>query len=139
MLSEQSKIIAHIIATTYAVGATTAAKGRINRDPIAWLVAFDSGACIDDDSRAIAPQNVGKREVKTLPALDHPEIKTVEGRGFICKVKDHMCLAESINRALDDHDLCSELTRKAHEHCLKTHSVDTMTESYISIYKQLAT
>jgi glycosyltransferase involved in cell wall biosynthesis len=55
-------------------------------------------------------------------------------RGILCPVKDYRCLAESINRVMDDDGLRKGLVKKAYEYVTEFHSVEMMVSKYMDIY-----
>ena len=61
----------------------------------------------------------------------------VKGRGLLCPVKDYRCLAQAIERLLDDKKLRSELTENAYQYVMKQYYLDIVVEKYISLYKRL--
>lgn len=63
--------------------------------------------------------------------------ETVEGCGLLCRVGDYRCLAQSINRVLEDNGLRSKLIEKAYQKARTKHSLEKVTQDYIRLFRQL--
>lgn len=63
--------------------------------------------------------------------------KLVSGKGLLCPVLDHKCLAANIKELLDSPEQCRKLTRKARDFVLNEHSLERMTRNYIRVYESL--
>ncbi len=63
--------------------------------------------------------------------------KLVSGRGLLCPVHDHECLAAKISELLNSPEKYRDLTRRAHDHVLEEHSLEKMTRDYIRVYETL--
>ncbi|MFN3739683.1 MAG: glycosyltransferase family 4 protein [Thermodesulfovibrionales bacterium] len=63
--------------------------------------------------------------------------ETVEGRGITCPVRDANCLANAIERLMDNEDLRKELTEKAYRDVKYLYSIERMTEDYLKIFESI--
>jgi len=63
--------------------------------------------------------------------------KLVSGRGLVCNVQDHECLAEKINKLLVSPERYKDMVQKAHDYVLSEHSLEKMTSDYIRVYEQM--
>ena len=61
----------------------------------------------------------------------------VEGRGILCKVKDAKCLADAINKLLEDKKLKERLTQRAYEYAKKEHDYLKVSERYLRVFEGL--
>jgi glycosyltransferase involved in cell wall biosynthesis len=60
--------------------------------------------------------------------------ETVEGRGLLCHVKDSKCLANSINRILEDKLLRERLVNKAYNDVKEHYSLEQNINKYVRIF-----
>lgn len=66
-----------------------------------------------------------------------PEL-LADGRGLLCKVGDEHGLAAAMARALDDPQLCKDMTAKAQAYVLGEHDAARMARRYLDLYAGLA-
>ncbi|WP_028573958.1 glycosyltransferase family 4 protein [Desulfonatronovibrio hydrogenovorans] len=59
----------------------------------------------------------------------------VSGRGLSCPPGDHECLAQNINRLLDDPDSARMFVNRAQGYVLAEHSLEKMATDYIRLYQ----
>lgn len=64
--------------------------------------------------------------------------ETVEGRGLLCHVKNSKCLADSINRILEDKLLREKLVNKAYNDVKEHYSLKENIEQYVRIFHSFA-
>jgi len=62
-----------------------------------------------------------------------------DGRGLLCKVGDHVGIAQAIGRVLDDAELRNSMVRKAHAFVLAQHDPRRMAHHYLDAYQVLLT
>lgn len=63
--------------------------------------------------------------------------ESVGDRGLLCPVKDYRCLAESINKILDDEKSKQKLVKKGFEKAKAYHSIEKVTKQYIEVFKNI--
>ena len=63
--------------------------------------------------------------------------KLVSGRGLLCPVNDHVCLARNISRLLSSPEQFRQMVQKAHDYVLDRHSLERMTRDYIRVYERM--
>lgn len=61
----------------------------------------------------------------------------VSGRGMVCPVHDHACLARKISMLLDSPEQYKEMVQKANDYVLGQHSLEKMTRDYIRVYESM--
>lgn len=65
-----------------------------------------------------------------------PEL-LADGRGLLCKVGEAQGLAAAIARALDDAELCKDMTARAQAYVLREHDAAGMAQRYLDVYERL--
>ncbi len=63
--------------------------------------------------------------------------KLVSGRGLVCGVQDHECLAKKINELLVSRERFKDMVQKAHDYVLSRHSLEKITGDYTRVYEQM--
>jgi glycosyltransferase involved in cell wall biosynthesis len=63
--------------------------------------------------------------------------KLVSGRGLLCPVQDHSCLAGKINEMLMSPERYKDMVQNAQDYVLIEHSLEKMTSDYIRVYQQM--
>jgi len=63
--------------------------------------------------------------------------ETVEGCGLLCRTGDYKCLAENINRILEDNKLRNKLIEKAYYRAKTKHSIERVTHDYIELLSSI--
>ncbi len=63
--------------------------------------------------------------------------KLVSGRGLLCPVHDHECLAANIYELLKSPEKFGDIVQSAHEYVLNHHSLEKMTRDYIRVYERM--
>ena len=61
----------------------------------------------------------------------------VEGRGLLCPVGNHLCLARRMNQMLRSPDLFQDLVHNAYAYVHREHSLEQMTRKYVNVYRKL--
>jgi glycosyltransferase involved in cell wall biosynthesis len=63
--------------------------------------------------------------------------ETVGEWGFLCPVGDYRCLAEKANRVLSEEKTRREIVEHAYERAVTFHSLESVTERYIELFKTM--
>ncbi|MDQ3046970.1 MAG: glycosyltransferase family 4 protein [Bacteroidota bacterium] len=63
--------------------------------------------------------------------------EVVQHHGLICKVKDHVMLADNIDTLMNDEKLKETLTEKAHSYVLREHSIEKIAKEYQALFLRL--
>jgi glycosyltransferase involved in cell wall biosynthesis len=61
----------------------------------------------------------------------------VSGRGLLCPVHDHVCLARKINAVLGSPDRFTDMVQNARDYVMERHSLERMTRDYLRVYKRM--
>ncbi len=71
-------------------------------------------------------------------ATDIPALReTLQGRGFLCPVRDARCMAERIDRLLSDASLAEEVVERAFRWVTEVFSLDRLALEYIRVFREL--
>lgn len=62
----------------------------------------------------------------------------VEGRGILCRVKDHLALARGMNELLNNTALRDKFTADAHAYAMSAHSISKIAEEYLKVFRTLS-
>lgn len=76
-------------------------------------------------------------EVPVVSTLTGGMLDSVADRGLTCPHGDPSCLADQLERLLDDRELSSSLTERAKAWALETVTVPAITERYLAVYREL--
>ncbi len=63
--------------------------------------------------------------------------ETVGSSGLLCPVKDYRCLAENIDRLLNDAELRERLVSRAYTKAKERHSIEAVTDRYIELFNRI--